>query len=30
MMRIALLDAILMAEGYNGIKAVIDPEWENL
>jgi chorismate synthase len=30
MMRIALLDAILMAEGYNGIKAVIDPEWDNL
>ncbi len=30
MMRIALLDAILIAEGYNGIKAIIDPEWENL
>jgi len=30
MVRIALLDAILMAEGYNATKAIIDPEWENL
>lgn len=30
MMRIALLDAIYMAEGYNGIKEIIDPEWESL
>ncbi|HEX2947629.1 MAG TPA: chorismate synthase [Clostridia bacterium] len=30
MMRIALLDAIFMAYGYNGIKEIIDPEWKGL
>jgi len=30
MMRITLLDAIYMAEGYKNIASVIDPEWERL
>ncbi len=30
MMRIVLMDAIYMSEGYRKINSVIDPEWEKL
>lgn len=29
-MRIALVDAIYMAEGYKKVMSAIDPEWEKL